>query len=64
MKIKDLPINDIKVGMRIKSMISNRLGTIVKREDSPFDIYCWILWDGDEKPFSGFFYNFCDCELV
>jgi len=64
MKIKDLSINDIKVGMRIKSISSNKLGTIVKKEDSPFDIYYWVLWDGDDKPFSGFFYNFCDCELV
>jgi len=63
MKICELDPNQIKIGMRIKSLISDKRGTIVKMEVH-HDKYFWVLWDGDDKPFNGFFYNHCDCEIV
>lgn len=64
MIISDLLEKQIFVGMRIRSLVDpNKLGTIVKidRDD---DNYAWIQWDGDYKPFSGFYGNNCDCEVV
>jgi len=62
MKISDISL-PIPIGTRIKSLISDRQGTIVStdRED---DEYSWILWDGEPFPYSGFFWNDCECEVV
>jgi hypothetical protein len=64
MKISELPEDRIKIGLRIKSLANpNKLGTIVKKEVKGSETVWWILWDGDEKPMSGFYWNHCDCEV-
>jgi len=63
MKISDLKQEDIVVGLRIKSLISDKLATIVK-VDHEDDDYAWVLWDGEEKPFSGFYGTNCECEVM
>jgi len=63
MRIRDTDISNIKVGMRIKSLVSDRQGTIV-RIDKDDDDYSWVLWDGDPEPFSGFYGNDCSCEII
>lgn len=65
MRICDLKEDQIKLGMRIRSLVNpNKLGTIVEREDIRRDDYWWIQWDGDTKKTSGFFFNMCSCEVV
>ena len=67
MKISELKDENIKVGMKIRSMApSRRTGTIVKISYPPEDRYqyAWIQWDGDEWPTSGFWENQCECEVV
>jgi hypothetical protein len=63
MQVRDLPVEKIQVGMRVKSLVSDRLGTI-DRIDVEDDSYAWILWDGDAQASSGFYGNNCDCEVV
>jgi hypothetical protein len=65
MRICDLTEEQIHVGLRIRSLIDyNHLATVVKREDKGSETYWWILWDGEKLPFSGFFWNDCECEVV
>lgn len=64
MRICDFSENEINIGMRVKSLISDKQGTIVSCDPAPSDPYWWILWDGEEKPYSGFYYNHCKCEVV
>lgn len=50
MKISDLKPEDIVIGIRVKSLISDRQGTVVKIDKWPKDDdYAWILWDGDQN---------------
>lgn len=66
MRICDLDEKDIHIGLKIKSLKDpNKIGTIVSHEYvRGNDDYWWILWDGEEKPVSGFFWNHCKCEIV
>jgi hypothetical protein len=64
MRIFDIPEDQIKVGTRIRSLVDpNKLGTIVEKDESR-DLYFWIQWDGDDKPYGGFYWNHCKCEVV
>ena len=63
-KIKDLPESEIKVGMKIRSLINpDRTGIIVKI-DTDDDNYAWVLWEGNDKTYGGFYGNDCECEVV
>ena len=64
MKISDLQQDQIKIGLRVKGLKSGKLGTIVLIEDKRGMPYSHILWDGEDVPFSGFFDNDCECEVV
>lgn len=61
MKVSDLKIEDIKVGLRIKSLIAERWGTITRINEKD-DYFCWIEWDDDTID-SGFYGNDCECEV-
>lgn len=65
MKISDLKPEDIVIGIRVKSLIINKTGTIVKIDKllshHPF---CIILWDGEKIACSGFYFNNCKYEVV
>ena len=64
MRISDIPEDQIKVGMRIRSLVDpNKLATIVERDESR-DLYFWIQWNGDDEAYSGFFWNYCECEVI
>lgn len=64
MKISDLPISKIKVGLQLRSLLNpKRIGTIVKI-DKDDDYYCYVKWNDKYTPFSGFFGNDCECEVV
>ena len=64
MRINELPIEKVVVGLRIKSLISDKQGTVVKIEPNDDD-YAWVQWDGDDfPPYSGFYGNDCECEVV
>jgi hypothetical protein len=65
MRICDVPEDQIKIGMRVRSLTNrDKLGTIVEVDDPPYDTYWWIQWDGDTKAYSGFYWNDCECEIV
>ena len=62
MRICDLKQHQVKVGMRVRSLALDRVGTIVAidRDD---DNYSWIQWDGDSRPCSGFYGTDCECKI-
>lgn len=64
MKISDLTQGQIVVGMKIRSLTDpNKTGTIVAI-DPKDDYYSWVQWDGEDKPYGGFYGNDCKCEVV
>ncbi len=63
MKIKDLNQDSIRVGLRVKSVAGEKLGTVVRIERDR-DNLAWILWDGEWQLRSAFHDNDCECELV
>jgi len=62
-RILDLEPNQIVIGLRIKSLVSDKLGKIVQIDNEHGDMYSWILWDGDNIAYSGFYGNDCKCEV-
>ena len=65
MRIKDLKIEDVKIGIRIRSFSNpNLFGTIVDTEYNGSEVLHWIQWDGEDSPRSGFYWNDCDCEIM
>lgn len=63
MRICDLSSDKLYVGMRIKSLTKDRYGTLVAN-DYHDDNYWWIQWDGESKPYGGFYGTDCSCEVV
>ena len=63
MKIRDLRFEQIYVGMKVKGLKTGILGRITKI-DPVDDNYCWIQWDNEDRAYSGFYGNDCDCEVV
>ncbi len=61
-RILDLNEQDIKVGMRVRSLSNPRSGTIMSI-DTNNDNFTMIQWDGEASPTSGFYGNKCECEL-
>lgn len=55
MRICDLEPDQIKLGMRVKSASSSKLGIIAEFEQSRN--FWWIKWDGEDECTSGFFFN-------
>ena len=65
MRICDISEDQIKIGMKVRSLTNpNKIGTIVDVELPPYDTYWYIQWEGDSKPYSGFYWNDCECEIV
>lgn len=65
MKISDLSEDEIKIGLRVRSMTNpNKIGTVVAVDPPPHETYWYILWDGDLQPYGGFYWNHCECEVV
>lgn len=64
-RIRDIPISEVRVGLRVRSLFDyNKIGTIVKI-DPKDDDYAWIRWDGETSLYSGFYNNgSCWCEIV
>ena len=62
MRVSDLELHDVTIGLRVKSLISDKWGTIIDIDFSD-DYYCYILWDGDEIAKTGFYGNKCECEI-
>jgi hypothetical protein len=69
MRICDFPESEIRVGMRVKSLVSEQWGTVTSI-DLNDDSFTTIKWDGprfgttdDFRP-SGFYGNSCKCEVL
>lgn len=63
--VKEIPINEIYIGMRVKSFANKTIGTIYKID--PKDDNClWIIWDSaNRKDFpSACYHHDCDLEIV
>ena len=64
MRVNELKPEDIHVGMKIRSLKNpNKLATVVDIDHADDD-FAWIQWEGDDKPYSGFYGNNCSCEVV
>ena len=63
MKVKDMPEAEIKVGLRIKSLVSDKRGTVISI-DPTHDNLAWIKWDDEDIATTGFYGNDCECEVV
>ena len=63
MRVCDLKIEEVQVGLVIKSLVSDKQGMIVKI-DHDDDRYAWIHWDGDLMAYGGFYGNDCKCEVL
>lgn len=65
MKVCDLKQNQIVIGLKIKSLVNDKVGIIVKIDKTEYngDLYHWISWDGAE-PIGGFWYKDCDNEVI
>lgn len=65
MIIRDLSPDQVVIGLRVRSLACDDIiGTVVKSEEIRGQTYYWVQWDNDERIYSGFFYNQCDCEVV
>jgi hypothetical protein len=66
MRISDMKQEDIRIGIRVKSIRGNLLGTIVEvhPNDDYFSIIRWDDWTKEVHHESGFYGNGCDCEVV
>ncbi len=62
MTVKDLDLEQVRVGLRVKSLAKEKWGTVVQI-DIDDDHYAWIKWDGDDQVSSGFYGNHCDCQV-
>ena len=63
MKIVELAPESVKVGLRVKSVSGDKLGTVVRVEPEA-DSRAWILWDKEYSLRSAFYGNDCQCEVV
>jgi hypothetical protein len=63
MRIRDLPLEEIQVGMRILGLKTRTSGTIV-RIDPNDDFYCWVQFDNESGTAGGWYGNDCNCEVV
>ena len=61
MKINDLELHEICIGLKIKSLVSEDWGTIFDINISN-DYFCRVKWDHDKQE-SGFHWNDCECEV-
>ena len=64
MRICDLTLEEITVGLQMRSLKNpDKIGTIVEIDYNDAR-YAWVLWNGDDKPYGGFYGNDCRCEVV
>jgi len=63
MRVCDLDISDIKVGLKVKGLKTGRIGTIVEIDEND-DYYAWIQWDDGSPVVGGFYGNDCKMEIV
>jgi len=63
MKVSDLKPEEVKVGLRVKSLSKPRSGTVVSINPKDDD-FASVIWDGDLIACSGFYENDCKCEVV
>lgn len=63
-RVCDLPIEEVKVGLRIVSLSQpDRIGTITHVDEG--DDGCrWVTWDGQQNATSCFYGNDCECEVA
>jgi hypothetical protein len=64
MRICDMREEDIKVGMKVRSLRDPSKIGIVTSIDATRDNLAWIQWEGEPIPYSGFYGNDCECEVV
>ncbi len=62
MRVCELPIEQVIVGLRLRGLQTGKLGTIVSIDEND-DRLALIRWDGDDNPTSGFHRNECECEV-
>lgn len=62
MKVKDLPLEKVIPGLRIKVLRNHVLiGEIVSIDSHRFS---WVRWNDEREARGGFYGNDCDCEII
>lgn len=66
MRICDLPLEKIVVGLKIRSLKDpSRIGEVVQIDNSSeHEHFSWVLYSGDDKPYGGFYWNHAANEVV
>lgn len=63
MKISEMPVEKVVVGVEVRSLIDDGNGRITSIDEDD-DRTSWITWDWHQEPASCFYGNSCDCEVV
>jgi len=65
-RICDYPDDTDFAGFRVRGLASGKVGTVLPQVMSDFgrETYWNVLWDGDERPSSGWHWNDCEIEVV
>lgn len=63
-RICDLKLEEITIGMKVRSLRDPEYIGVIVKIDTSDDDYAWVKWPKDDKAYSGFYGNNCRCELV
>jgi hypothetical protein len=62
MKICDLSEEDVKIGLKVKSLKNGQPGVITDTENRGSETIHTITWEDGNT--SGFYWNDCECEII
>jgi len=62
MRVKDLPLDKVVTGLRIKGLRNQALTGVIISVDS--HRFSWVKWNDDSEARGGFYGNDCDCEVI
>jgi hypothetical protein len=64
MKVSEIPEDKIHIGMKIKSLVSDHIGTVISKEVSGDEVYWFVKFNHKEQATSGFYWNHSQNEVV
>lgn len=65
MKVNELKRDQIRIGLRIKSLTRpEEVQGTIDLVDHSRDDFAWVKWDHSAQAYSGFYGTDCECEVV
>lgn len=61
MQVRDIPVEEARVGLRMRGLRSGREGTVISVNEVD-DYWSVVLWDDGDS--SGFYWGGCGCEVI